>query len=214
MSTHEKRTIEKPIPPPETLGWAPAFIPAPEVNEWVYEHIIRPTGVIHNPDHLHLQEAHIGFLWTNVENSSKGRRIIGQAEQPAFRCGKWQKARQELQMEQWFGALPDFIITLDTTYCRLCTDTEFCALVEHELFHCAQAMDEFEQPRFNKDTGLPVFTMKGHDVEEFIGVVRRYGVGQPDGALAQMVQAANRGPEVARVDIAKACGTCLVKAGA
>lgn len=55
-------------------------------------------------------------------------------------------------------------------------------------------------------SGRPVFVIRGHDVEEFVGVVRRYGA---DAAgVRAMVDAANQKPEIARVQIAHACGTC------
>ena len=189
--------------------WLTIFEPAKELGEWVKEAILTEGGVLFNQDHAHLEAAHIGWLWTNTGNSKKGRRVIGQAEEPMFRCGKWQKARQELQIENWFGSIPDFIITLDANYCFECSDSELLSLIEHELYHCAQATDETGSPKFNRDTGAPVFTMRGHDVEEFIGVVRRYGVGRADGALAQLVDAANRAPDVTRASISAACGTCM-----
>ncbi|MQV46648.1 putative metallopeptidase [Sinorhizobium medicae] len=109
-------------------------------------------------------------------------------------------------VKQWFGFVPDFIITLDAEYCRACGDAEFMALVEHELYHSAQETDAFGAPKFSPSTGLPVFTIRGHDVEEFVGVVRRYGA---DAAgVRAIVDAANRPPEIARAQIAHACGTC------
>jgi hypothetical protein len=48
-------------------------------------------------------------------------------------------------------------------------------------------------------------------VTEFVGVVERYGVGHPDGALARLVAAANKPPTVRRLDLQHACGTCLLK---
>lgn len=111
---------------------------------------------------------------------------------------------------EWFGDIPDFLVTLDACFCSGASDVEFAHLVEHELYHCAQAMDEFGNPKFNRDTGEPKFAMRGHDVEEFIGVVRRYGpVGQ---GVKDMVAAAQKPPEVAMIDIARACGTCMLKA--
>lgn len=133
------------------------------------------------------------------------------AEMPSFRCNAWQKARQQQQMVEWFGLIPDFLITLDAHYCAQATDVEFAALVEHELYHCAQATDEFGAPRFNRDTGEPVWAMRGHDVEEFIGVVRRYGAGPQDGALARLIDAGSATPEVSNLNIARACGTCQMK---
>ncbi|MDK1388633.1 putative metallopeptidase [Sinorhizobium sp. 8-89] len=145
--------------------------------DWIEATFLYPASPVHNPEHAHLVHAEIGFLWTAVENSRKGRRIIGQCEEgkPQGAMGKWARARAEMQIKQWFGHVPDFIITLDAEYCRECGDAEFMALVEHELYHAAQDVDAFSAPKFSKATGRPVFTIRGHDVEEFVGVVRRYG---------------------------------------
>lgn len=189
--------------------WAIVFEPAVDLLKWVRDTVLNPESPLYNEDHAHLAEADIGILWTNTENSSKGRKVIGTAEEPVFRCSKWQKFRQEMQIIEWFGQIPDFIITLDANYCFECSDIELLSLIEHELYHCAQAVDAFGSPKFNQDTGRPMFCMRGHDVEEFIGVVRRYGVGQPDSPLAQLVLAANRKPEIDTVSISRACGTCM-----
>ena len=95
-------------------------------------------------------------------------------------------------------------------YCQGASDVEFAALIEHELYHCAQQHDEFNSPKFSRDTGLPLFTMRGHDVEEFVGVVRRYGVVSKE--VRQLVDAANGTPEIAPINIARACGTCIARA--
>lgn len=184
--------------------------PAPEVAHWLTEHILKPTGALHNPDHSHLLDAHIGVMWSTIAHSKGGRIVLGQAEVPMFQGGGWKRARQEQQIVDWFGGVPDFLITLDAWYCDTASETEFCALVEHELYHCGHACDEFGVPRFSKDTGLPKFAIRGHDVEEFIGVVRRYGVTSEE--LADMIIAASRPAEVTRVNMARACGTCLLKA--
>ncbi|YCI04588.1 hypothetical protein M1D34_22350 [Ensifer sp. D2-11] len=101
---------------------------------------------------------------------------------------------------------PDFIITLDADYCRRCGAAEFMALVEHELYHAAQ---ETRPAKFSRSTGRRIFTIRGHDVDEFVGVVRRYGA---DAAgMRAIVDAANRRPEIARAQIAHACGTCQLR---
>ncbi|PLU66264.1 hypothetical protein BMJ20_27740, partial [Sinorhizobium medicae] len=122
-----------------------AFISAEDMPEWIKAAFLDPSSPLHNEEHAHLAHAEIGFLWTVVKNSRKGRRIIGQCEEgkPQGAMGKWARARAEMQVKQWFGFVPDFIITLDAEYCRAC--------------------------------GAPVFTIRGHNVEEFVGVVRRYG---------------------------------------
>ncbi|MDW9363613.1 putative metallopeptidase [Sinorhizobium meliloti] len=188
-----------------------AFVPAPQIGEWVKQTFFEPASPVANKDHSHLAHAEIGFLWTVIENSRKGRRIIGQCEEgkPQGAMGKWARARAEMQIKQWFGFVPDFIITLDAEYCRACGDAEFMALVEHELYHAAQETDAFGAPKFSRSTGRPIFTIRAHDVEEFVGVVRRYGA---DAAgVRAIADAASRPPEIARAQIAHACGTCHVK---
>lgn len=173
---------------------------------WIAQEIIAPTGALHNPDHAHLQDADLAFLWAAESFGKAGRTVLGQAEQVMFRAGGWQKARQEQQMVEWFGRVPDFLITLAADYCASCSDVEFCALVEHELYHVAQARDAFGAPAFNKDTGMPKLRIVAHDVEEFVGVVRRYGA-TPD--VRRLVAAASQAPEMPALNIARACGCCM-----
>lgn len=184
-----------------------SLTPANEIHEWVTEHIFNEDGRLHNPDHLHLLEADICFMWASSAFTKQGRTVLGQAEEVAMRAGGWQKARMQQQMHEWFGEVPRFIITLAGDYCSECSDIDFCALVEHELYHIAQAQDEFGAPKFNKE-GQPVLTMRGHDVEEFVGVVRRYGASAD---VQELIDAASKSAEVAQLDVARACGTCLMK---
>ncbi|MQU78408.1 hypothetical protein GHK29_28150 [Sinorhizobium medicae] len=60
---------------------SPAFVPAEDMLEWIEATFLDPSSPLHNPEHAHLAHAEIGFLWTFVENSRKGRRIIGQCEE-------------------------------------------------------------------------------------------------------------------------------------
>lgn len=204
---------KRPMPPREMGEFIdgrrmPSYAPALEMSQWVHETFLRPGAPLHNDEHKHLMDADIGFLWAAEYYAKQMRRILGQTEEVLFRVGRWQRGRQEQQLEEWFGRVPGWLITLDVNYCEACTDVEFCALVEHELYHIGQERDAFGAPAFTKD-GLPKLAMRGHDVEEFIGVVRRYGIGQSDGALAKMIAAGNAGPEVERINISHACGTCL-----
>ncbi len=185
--------------------------PAPEVWEWLQSEILADTGSIHNEDHAHLLDADIRVMWASSSFAKQGRTVLGQAEQVAFRAGGWQKARMEQQMRDWFGDVPAFIITLAADYCAQCSDTDFCTLVEHELYHIAHANDKCGQPAFTKE-GAPKLEMRGHDVNEFVAIVERYGVGAPDSDVARMVEAAKKPPSVNRASIASACGTCLMRA--
>jgi hypothetical protein len=183
------------------------LIPAPEVWSWLQAEILADTGSVHNNEHAHLIDADIRVMWASSAFTKKGRTVVGQAEQVALRAGGWQKARMEQQMRDWFGDVPAYIITLAADYCADCSDADFCALVEHELYHIAQATDKYGQPAFTQE-GLPKLEMRGHDVEEFVGVVRRYGASP---AVQELVDAANNPAEVGKMNIARACGTCLLK---
>ena len=186
----------------------PTLTPAPEVWEWISREILADTGSIPNEDHAHLIGANIGVLWASESFAKQGRAVLGQAELVMHRAGGWQKARAEQQMREWFGEEPEFIITLAADYCSQCSDAEFCALVEHELYHIAHKPDKYGAPAFSRDTGMPKLEMRGHDVEEFIGVVRRFGASHD---VQQLIDAASKPPEVARINISRACGTCLLK---
>ncbi|MCP3791571.1 putative metallopeptidase [Pseudomonas sp. N2-11] len=200
--------MSRPTPPADLLDQIFLTLrPASEVWGWINAEILADTGSLHNPDHAHLLDANVQVLWASHSFAKQGRTVLGQAEQVMIRAGGWQKARQEQQMREWFGEGPQFLITLAADYCAQCTDAEFCALVEHELYHIAQATDQYGAPKFTQD-GLPKLEMRGHDVEEFVGVVRRYGASHD---VQQLIDAASRPPEVAKINIARACGTCLLK---
>lgn len=201
--------MDRPRPPSSLLelDLSMRLAPAPEVWEWLQAEILADTGSIHNEDHAHLIDADIRVMWASAAFTKKGRSVVGQAEQVAFRAGGWQKARMEQQMLDWFGDVPAYIITLAADYCAQCSDADFCALVEHELYHIAQATDQYGAPKFTQE-GLPKLEMRGHDVEEFVGVVRRYGASPQ---VQELVDAANTPAEVGKLNISRACGTCLLK---
>lgn len=210
MTVHKLPTrFRRPCPPADLLEPGGAwFAPAPEVLDWLQGAIVDEDGPLHNEDHSHLAGADLVVLWAAGPNERRGRRIIGEAEQVMFRCSGWQRQRQEEQMQAWFGRVPAFVITLDAQFCGQCSDREFAALVEHELYHITQATDPFGMPRFTK-AGLPALCLRGHDVEEFVGVVARYGA---SAEVARMVEAAKGGPAVSAAAISAACGTCARKA--
>ncbi len=193
----------RPLPPDMPEG---SFIPAPDVEAWIRRNYIGSTGPLYTEEHAHLEFAHIGVLWASILNVRQMRRVIGQAECPRPMGNAWTKGRAEYQLTQWFGEVPDFIITLDADYAREADDLAFCALVDHELSHCAQALDEYGAPKFSKD-GLPKFAMREHDVTEFVGVIRRFGA-SAGANVPKLVEAALSTPEIGAVEIAKACGTC------
>lgn len=190
----------------EALHDGPSFVAASDVERWIFATFIDEGAPLENDEHEHLRDARIGVLWTSVPNGKHGRAIVGQAQL----CGsggsdKWAKGKQEQQLTEWFGSVPDFVITLFAPFADQANDATFCALVEHELSHCGQERDEFGVPKFTRNG--PSYCMRGHDVEEFVGVVRRYGA---DAAgVRAMIDAAAEGPTIAAADISFSCGNCL-----
>lgn len=201
----------RPIPPVELfdITGAPSFVPSPDLHDWLRATFIDEGARLENEEHVHLRFATLGALWSSVPNSRQGRSVVGQAEVGTPRAmGKWAKARAEQQITEWFGEIPDFILTFSADYMAQASDAEFMALVEHELYHCGQERDAFGVPKF-RQSGLPAFTIRGHDVEEFVGVVRRYGADAS--GVRDLVEAASHEPLIARVSIAQACGTCMLR---
>lgn len=200
--------MQRPQPPADIFEISGAsFVPSSDLEGWARQTFIEPDAELANEEHFHLNQARIGFVWTTTANARAGNRIVGQCElMPPMAMGRWQKARAEQQIEEWFGFVPNFLITLDAHYAAQCDDIAFMSLVEHELYHAGQEQGPFG-PKFRK-SGLPAFAIRGHDCEEFVGIVRRYGVGAAAGATAQLVEAARERPLIAPAQAANACGTC------
>lgn len=176
----------------------PDFLPAPELWAWIKAVFLNENSEVFNPDHIHLDSFYwpqIAVMWANAGFTKQGRFVVGQAEKVMINAGGWKKAPQEEQFIQWFGDIPDYLITIDARFAEAANDMAFCALIEHELYHIAHKLDEWGAPQYNRETGLPKLEIRGHDVEEFTGVVRRYGA-SPD--VQEMVAAAKQRPEVSR----------------
>lgn len=193
---------------PDTVAAAePArFEPDPAFERWIRENFIDAAGPLANQAHAHLVDATIGVLWTNCVNVSKQRHVLATAEIPQTMGSAWKKGRAEQQLRDWFEAEVDFVLTFYAPGMEEMDNRSFCAVVEHELFHCAQAVDQYGAPRFDRMTGKPVYAIRGHDVEEFTGVVERYGATSAD--VRRMVTAANARPSITDAPIDIACGTC------
>lgn len=181
------------------------FTPDLKFAEWIRDTFISAAGPIANEDHDHLLDAKIGALWTNCINVSKMRHVLATAEIPQTMGGAWKRGRADQQLRDWFEQDVDFLLTFYAPGMADLDDRSFCSVVEHELYHCAQKEDRYGAPAFDRETGLPIFGIRGHDVEEFSGVVRRYGAVGP---VRELVEAAKRAPVVSDHAIAGACGTC------
>ncbi|AWJ93306.1 hypothetical protein Sp245p_26145 (plasmid) [Azospirillum baldaniorum] len=204
--------LKRPMPPADLCEPLPPwrFVPAVDLTEWLMAVFVSETGLLANPEHAHLRQANIACLWANRPLVVKMNRAVAMAEMPQPRGNAWTAGRAEQQLEDWFGYEPDFLLTFDAVWWVEADDASACATVEHELFHCGQQRDVFGAPKFGQD-GRPTFGIRGHDVEEFVGVVQRYGVGHAAGRTVDLVRAANSAPTIAPALIGAACGTCCRK---
>lgn len=200
--------FNRPFPPGDLWERGPeAFVPDFALARWLEATFINAGGPLYNPEHNHLGQATLGVLWTNAHNSKGGMVIAGTAEMPNVSGNRWCKARSRVQIEGWFGDVPTFIITLDAVLSAEASDSAFCALVEHELYHCGQERDDYGSPKYDRE-GSPVFGMRSHDVEEFVGIVERYGArGVLNPKVLEMVEAARSSESVVR-GVRLACGVC------
>lgn len=188
------------------------FLPAPELDVFVKENFLNEESKLYNEDHLHLRQARIAYLWTNVANSRGGKSIVATAETPRPPAigGKWARAKWEYQMERWFGHSSfDFLITMNARYINNSEPIVGFATLDHELYHCGQKLGDYGAKKFSKTSGRPEYILVGHDLEEFVGIWRRYGVEAGAGESIKMAAAAKRKPEIGKADIRALCGTCM-----
>lgn len=208
----ERRPLPEMPPIPDAAGMfePEAFVPDDALAAWVVETFVEPGGPLVNRDHAHLAHADVRFLWTQRPNRVRRRDVVGQAHlgEPSG-SEPWAKGMRADHLTRLFGAVPDFYVTLCAGFVRerVRDDDEAAvmALIDHELYHCAQEHRD-GAPLFGRD-GRPKWCMRPHDVEEHVGVVRRWGAHSP--ALRAMADVLERGPTIGQPKVAGVCANCL-----
>ncbi|HEX8708039.1 MAG TPA: putative metallopeptidase [Pyrinomonadaceae bacterium] len=89
-------------------------------------------------------------------------------------------------------------------------DLEFCSTAKHELCHCAQAVDEYEQPRFRRVDNRPIYAIKDHDFSGFLSNVRDFGPGA-ERNIPELLEIVRLGPRISAAAVAAACGVCRLR---
>lgn len=143
--------------------------------------------------HAHLQAANIGYIFRDDELKRHGRVIaaeailverILQSEKRYSRIVKWAVLRILGATE-----LPDFLILIDRNIWEGMDVEQRLALIDHELSHCwYETVDgDGVTQKFHRD-GSPWWAIRGHDLEEFCGVVERNGLWSEDlRAMARVI---------------------------
>lgn len=176
----------RPIPPPRLRLPGDHFAPARDLQQFILSAFVMEGAPFYRSEYEHLQEAKLAVLWTNVEKAKNGVMWAASAELVTVGGDKWTKGRSLQQLEEWFGGwwgpgesvfgpLPDFVLTFYAPATSGMNDTGFCATIAHELRHCAQKTDRFDEPMFDKETGRPQYAILDHDVSTFLSVAEDFG---------------------------------------
>lgn len=210
-----------PAPPAEVLDGPPTVAPALDVEAWVLAEFLAPDRPMSIYEHSHLaeHEARVGWLWATEVLVKRGRRILGRCGLAQPTGDAWQQLHRTEQLERWFGEVPDFVVTLDAQFVAHALATgrvaDVLALVDHELCHAGIALDADGFQRFRKD-GSPVWGIRTHDVEQFLGPVRRWGLASA--GVEKLAEAIDHvravGPDIAQATLDGVCGTCRAGIGA
>lgn len=162
-----------PIPPiPAVLferrDWT---VPSPEWEQWARSTFIDSASKLCDPGLAHLEGAIVGFLLTNAAIKIKGelKAGLGGVCKPSGETHT--KAQREQQLKEWFGLVPDFLITLSVS--QFGSTRHVCSLVNHELRHCGVETDQ-NGAKFGQD-GRPVWTTVPHFAELVDDELARWG---------------------------------------
>ncbi len=181
-----------------------SFVPASRLRSWVTANILTPGGAIYNPDFADLQGLSIGFLWSGVKLEKGGARVLGTCELAESGIGRlsdaWTKGKRKQQLSEWFEEPIDFLITLYAPFAEDANVASLLSVIEHELYHCG--IKDWVKAK-------PILMIRRHDIEVFIGEVRRYGAAASMQPIAELVEAASRQPTIGMATLDGICGSCV-----
>jgi len=150
--------------PPKRIPYT--FLPPEEPDGSVPEPY-RQTGQLTAAHHAHLVEARICVVWARGWKPDKDEeRVLGKAK----------KASDfDRELRDW-----DFVILLNEVAWTHLEPLQRRALVDHELCHCAAALDPETGDQLEDERCRPVWRIRKHDLEEFREVVERNGLYKDD----------------------------------
>lgn len=143
------------------------------------------------------QDVKLAFMMRAGEWGRHGRQTLGTCYCQPSAQGDLRPLFEQL-LEDTLGFYPDFLIVLSDDWWAEATPVEREVLVFHEALHAGQARDKYGELRFHRETGVPIPTVRPHDLEEFNAVVARYGAWKGD--VAAFLSAARTG-EASKADV-------------
>lgn len=112
--------------------------------------------------HPHLANCHFAYLFRNKRTVRGGKEAFASAE----KCSAKTKALVSCAQKKGTAEPFDFCIVVSYEAWRELSEKQKSALIDHELSHCF--VDE-------TDEGEILYSIRKHDIEEFVGVARRWG---------------------------------------
>ena len=140
------------------------FCPAPDVAEIAADLIDTVS------DHEPLDGFRIVYLFIDKAPRSNGRTVLGTARVITGRAAFLSRRRGD-EIDDFDDAKSYGLIEISHNTWLGLTDAQRVALVDHELCHF-----HVHYP----DEGPATLATNGHDVEEFVGIIRRHGLWKSD----------------------------------
>jgi len=151
----------------------------------------------------HVGEGNIAYLFTEEQIVEAGKVKAGYACIPQVQ--NRQRKFYEWAVEKAIGYSPDALIVIDKEIWGMLTDVQKAALVYHELRHLKHSTTGAGKPKYNSETGNPIYQIEGHDVEEFNDVIEHFGAWE--GGLVNMKGLLDAEPDKEKVEaVLKAVG--------
>jgi hypothetical protein len=155
----------------DAMGDTDKYVLAPEI----LDEYIAPLV---NSHHGRLAQARFVALYRRGNWKSQGLDVWAKAE----------KLSEKVSALMGDGGA-DLIIAVSEDVWNIIDENTRVALIDHELCHCAVGED---------DKGNVAYSIVGHDVEEFFGIIRRHGDWK--GGIERMLTAFEQSKQIAMFD--------------
>lgn len=151
----------------------------------------------------HLGECRIGYIFTDEEIRMQGKVKAGMVIMPSA-MGQ-NRTLYEWALSQTFdfkddiyeeSVWPDVVMIVNSDCWEVYNAVQRVMLVYHEMLHIAQATTKDGEERYSEEDGRPLYSIIGHDVEEFEEVAELFGAEVGNKVFAQSLLSGKIDPRV------------------